>query len=256
MSGITPFDMMQIKKMNLEKTFEEYLNEANKIISEVSKENGKALLYGSVGIYHYVKDIPLAVEFMKLYRRHGIQDINILVRRDSREIFKRVIVSLDYVPYIHLERTMGDFAGMFFKEETVVKVYYWDVMHFNHDIPVDWNSNFVMTSTDLLLSKLQKHYITDKDLSDISALLLKFDNFDEKLIKVTSEDWGLWRDALDNIVKLRDFINKIVMDKIKSRDELKPIILRSLKIQDLLIKSPKSEKWKPLPEDEKYWRDF
>jgi len=256
MSGITPFDISQIKKINLEKIFEEYLNEAKRIIDELKKEGGKALVYGSVGIYHYVKDVPLAVEFMKLYRRQGVQDINILVKKDSRDIFKRVITSLDYTPYIHLERTMGDFAGMFFKEEIVVKVYYWDVMHFNHDIPVDWDAEFVMKPTDLLLSKLQKHYALDKDFSDISALLLKFENFDDKLVKLTSEDWGLWKDCLDNIIKLRDFINKIILDKVKTREELKPIILRSLKIQNLLINSPKSDKWKPLPEGEKYWKDF
>ena len=56
-----------------------------------------------------------------------------------------------------------------------MKVYYYSEMRFSHTIPVDWNSDFAFNEEDLLLSLLQIHFSTDKNLSDVIALMLKYD---------------------------------------------------------------------------------
>ena len=75
------------------------------------------MLYGSIAVYYHVKDHKLASDIIKLYRRGGPQDINFLVRPEERDKFKQIMVSLDYTPYFHLERTMGNIASMFLKRK-------------------------------------------------------------------------------------------------------------------------------------------
>jgi hypothetical protein len=43
----------------------------------------KALVYGSVGIFYHVKNNNLAVELMKLYRKGGVHDINMIVKKET-----------------------------------------------------------------------------------------------------------------------------------------------------------------------------
>ncbi|MEM0104872.1 MAG: hypothetical protein QW743_08660 [Candidatus Methanomethylicia archaeon] len=256
MSGITPFDISQMKKIKLEEIFEAYLKEAKKIHDECEKEGVKLLLYGSVAIYDTVKSNKDAIDLMKLYRRQGVNDINMLIKKEHRDKFKEVIYSLDYFPYIHLEKTLGDIAGMFFKEEIVVKAYYMDAMEFNHLIPVDWSQKFKMSTTDLVLSKLQMHKPIDKDMADITALLLASDINEGKIISLTSDDWGLWKDVTTNLSNLRGFINRITTDEIKNKDILSNVIAKVIKLHGKIMNSPKTQNWKPQPEDSKYWRDF
>lgn len=254
MSEISPFDL-QLRKIDVVKQLEKYLEEAKKIYTACNKEGVKLLLYGSVAIYNTVKENKTAVDLLKLYRRNGVQDINFIVKPESRDKFKEIIYSLDYTPYIHLEKTLGDIAGMFFKEEIVVKVYYYDEMRFSHVIPINWNSEFTFDKQDLLLSKLQMHFPTNKDLADIIALML-FDVPDEKIVDLTSRDWGLWKDVTSNLVKSRELVSKLITDEIKEREELMPVISKLVKLHGKIMNSPKHESWKPMPEDAKYWRDF
>ena len=254
MSGISPFDL-QLRKVNVAEQLEKYLNEARKIYDACVKEGVKLLLYGSVGIYSVVKENKLAKELITLYRRNGVQDINFMVRPESRDKFKEIIYSLDYTPYIHLEKTLGHLAGMFFKEDIIVKVYYSEYMEFNHIIPINWNSNFTFDKQDLLLSKLQMHFPTNKDLSDIIALVL-YDAPEEKILELTSKDWGLWKDVMSNLQKSRELVSNLITDEVREREELMPVISKLIKLHGKIMNSPKAESWKPLPEDAKYWRDF
>ncbi|BCU68826.1 hypothetical protein [Stygiolobus caldivivus] len=254
MSEISPFDL-QLRKVDVIKQLDKSLDEAKRIYDACSKEGVKLLLYGSVGIYSNVKENKIAVELLRLYRRNGIQDINFIVKPESRDKFKEVIYSLDYTPYIHLERTLGQIAGMFFKEEITVKVYYSDEMKFSHIIPINWNSEFTFDRQDLLLSKLQMHFPTNKDLSDIIALML-FDIPEDKVLDLTSRDWGLWKDVTSNLQKSRELVSKLITDEIRERDELMPVISKLVKLHGRIMNSPKQKSWEPMPEDAKYWRDF
>jgi len=256
MSGITPFDLSQMKKIKLEEVFESYLNEAKSIYESCKKEGVKLLLYGSVAIYDTVKSNKDAIDLMKLYRKQGIQDINILVKKEHRDKFKEIIFSMGYFPYIHLEKTMGDIAGMFFKENVVVKAYYMNEMSFNHVIPVDWDQEFKMSPTDLLLSKLQIHKAMDKDYADMATIFLVSNINEDKIISLTSNDWGLWKDTVTNLINLRSFINKITTDEIKNKDLLLPVTATVIRLHGKIMNSPKTPNWKPLPEDAKYWSDF
>ncbi len=254
MSGLTPFDVMTRK--DIEKTFNELLVEAKRIYEEAKKDGIKLLLYGSVAFFHKVKENKTAVELLKLYRKSEDIDINFLVKPEDREKFKGLIASLEYTPYFHLEKTLGEIAGMFFRENVTVKVYYFNEMRFSHIIPVNWNSDFTFDDEDLFLSKLQRHNPLNKDLTDVASLLLVNDVKEDKILELTSADWGLWKDITDNLMKSRQLLSNLVADEIKERDEVMPIISKVVKLHGKIMNHPKKESWKPLPADAKYWSDF
>ncbi len=255
MSGVTPFDLA-LRKVDVEKTFAELLAEARKIYNDAKKENIKLLLYGSVAFYDKVKENRLGVDLLKLYRRTEDIDVNFLVKSESRDKFKELMFSLEFTPYIHLEKTMGNVAGLFFKENVIVKVYYMDQMEFSHVVPVNWESEFEFDDEDLLLSKLQRHNALNKDLADVISLLLVREVKGDKLVELTSSDWPLWKDVTDNLVKARQLISNLITDEVKEREELMPVISKVVKLHGRVMNSQKKESWKPMPEDSKYWRDF
>jgi hypothetical protein len=137
----------------------------------------------------------------------------------------------------------------------LIKAYYLDKISFNHDFEVDWSQEYSLSLTDLLLTKLQIHYALDKDIADIIAILLKYDEIDkEKIARVLSSDWGFWKDAVSNLNKIRELIKKIEANNPNTK--LRDVIPLSLKFIGYINNYPKSDNWKPLGDDEKYWKDF
>ncbi|BCS93166.1 hypothetical protein [Metallosphaera javensis (ex Sakai et al. 2022)] len=254
MSGITPFDVSQQKGIKFESISLEYLKLYEKIYSELKARGGKALIYGSLGIFHRVGDLQEAVELLKLYRKAGPQDINILVPVKYRDMFKEVLREQGWTPYYHLEKLMGDVAGMFFYESFVLKAYYMDKVRFNHEFTVNWNEDFSMNLTDLLLTKLQMHFPTDKDSADIGAILMKSSFIDiKKVIEQVSADRGFWKDATDNLSKVKSLVGRLELDNVKSKEQLRQVIIVFNKLYGELMKVAPSS---PFGEEEKYWLDF
>jgi hypothetical protein len=251
MSNIPPG--ISEKKISFEETMAEYLKIWKNIYTELEKNDVKALIYGSVALYYKLNDIPEAVDLIKSNRKNGPQDLNVIVPVKFREKFKEILMKMEFVPYYHLEVTMGHLASMFLYNQFTIKVYYMDKAEFNHDIDIDWSQEFSLSLTDLLLTKLQIHYPTDKDSADIAAILLKYDEIDKEKIGIhTSRDWGFWKDAVDNLNNARAYISKLQV----KNDKLKGVVSASLKLYGFINNYPKSNGWKPLSEDEKYWRDF
>lgn len=250
MSGIIPSGTSQ-KKVSFENLAEEYLKLWNGIQGELKNNNVKALVYGSIALYAKFKDLPESLELIKLGRKNGPQDLNVLVKVDSREKFKELMMKNEFVPYYHLEVTMGNVASMFFYNNLVVKAYYMDKAQFNHEVEVDWSQDYFMSPTDLLLTKLQMHFPTDKDSADIAAILINEDVNKEKIAQHTSKDWGFWKDAVDNLAKARE-----VVSRLPKHDKLKKIVPVTLKLYGFLNDYPKAGTWKPMEEEDKYWSDF
>lgn len=103
---------------------------------------------------------------------------------------------------------------------------------------------------DLLLSKLQIAKITEKDLIDISILLLehRVEKGEEKEVidadyisLLCSRDWGLWKTATMNLEKTQSFIKNLVFIETPQKIEIESKIKFVLRIiQD----SKKTFKWK------------
>ncbi|ABW01216.1 nucleotidyltransferase family protein [Caldivirga maquilingensis] len=103
--------------------------------------------------------------------------------------------------------------------------------------------------SDLLLTKLQIWSISERDIKDIVALLFKFrisnnDSMNElninRLIELTSNDWGLYKTIMVNLSRVTEYIrSKGELSNI-SGDVISKINDISLKIE----KAPKSMRWR------------
>ncbi len=103
--------------------------------------------------------------------------------------------------------------------------------------------------SDLLLTKLQIWSISERDIKDTIALLLKFrignnDTVDEldinRLINLTSNDWGLYKTVMVNLSRVIEYV-KSSGDLVNvSNDVISKINEIALKIEE----APKSMRWK------------
>jgi hypothetical protein len=122
-----------------------------------------------------------------------------------------------------------------------------DIFRESHVLPLGKRLGFyspTVPPSDLLMTKLQIWAITEKDLKDIAALLLKL-NLGEidsretisikRIIELTSSDWGLYKTSLINLGKVLDYVRGIGIDGIEERVSI---------IASKMESSPKSIKWR------------
>jgi len=102
---------------------------------------------------------------------------------------------------------------------------------------------------DLLLSKLQIQKITEKDIKDMIALLSEHglggedrEQVDSKyLLKLTSDDWGLYHTAKSNLYIVKDWVDQMEVLDASLRQAVKAKLEQVL---NLMEAEPKSLRWK------------
>jgi len=151
---------------------------------------------------------------------------------------------------------------------------FFDKLAFSHDIPFGRKGSGrleldypTITVTDLLLEKLQIHEINEKDIKDVIVLLKAHPvghgdedqvNLDY-LAKLLGDDWGLWKDATDNLRKTLSFAERYRDSGLLSMEDYRVIEERIAGILETLENCPKSKRWydgaKQAEKKKKYWRD-
>jgi len=150
---------------------------------------------------------------------------------------------------------------------------FFDKLAFSHDVPfgkmgkgrleLDYPT---ITVTDLLLEKLQIHEINEKDIKDIIVLLKAHElghneedqvNLDY-IAELLGDDWGFWKDAVDNLKKTLTFAEKYRERSLISNQDLGEICEKVSKLLEVLENCPKTKRWQKGAKrgaKKKYWRD-
>ena len=151
---------------------------------------------------------------------------------------------------------------------------FFDKLAFSHDISFGKKGSGrleldypTITVTDLLLEKLQIHEINEKDIKDVIVLLKAHPvghgdedqvNLDY-LAKLLGDDWGLWKDATDNLRKALSFAERYRDSGLLSMGDYRVIEERIARILEALESCPKTKRWydgaKQAEKKKKYWRD-
>ncbi len=151
---------------------------------------------------------------------------------------------------------------------------FFDKLAFSHDIPFGKKGSGrleldypTITVTDLLLEKLQIHEINEKDIKDVIVLLKahSIGHGDEDqvnldyLAKLLGDDWGLWKDATDNLRRALSFAERYRDSGLLSVEDYRVIEERIAGILETLENCPKTKRWydsaKQAEKKKKYWRD-
>jgi len=182
-----------------------------------------------------------------LKRKYG--DLDYAIAKRDRQGVLKLFPALGYEANERFNLMQGD-----------RRLYFFDATHGRQvDIFIDWfKMSHVIdlrdrldcegpcaSPSDLLLSKLQIFEVNQKDLVDLTALLLDHkvatnddDAIDPQYVaRVAAADWGMYRTLQQNVQKLRQAIEELDVDRDVVRGRLDEI-WKAVEAQ------PKSLKWK------------
>ncbi|MGC8949564.1 MAG: hypothetical protein ACP5OK_09545, partial [Thermoprotei archaeon] len=109
-----------------------------------------------------------------------------------------------------------------------------------------------ITLADIILEKLQIHFINLKDLIDLIVLFMGHDvsehaNKDmidgEYIAKVLSDDWGFWYDAITNLNKAKSLAKTFLESGKLTEEQIKIIIERIDTLRKMIDNYPKTKNW-------------
>jgi hypothetical protein len=110
-----------------------------------------------------------------------------------------------------------------------------------------------LTPADLLLSKVQIHRATDKDLKDAILLLLAHrlsDGDDTDAIEIArvvaplADDWGFWKDATANLEEIRTMAGRLADTGLLDRADAEAVREKVGALLRVTEQTPKSRSWR------------
>jgi hypothetical protein len=223
------------------------IEEEAKRVLRLGAESGATvrLLGGLAVARHRHRPIP-----PNLQRSFG--DIDIVVRRGHDRVLRKALEAGGYVPNRAFNSLRGDRRLMYFDEANARQLdVFIGAFRMCHVLELDDRLRFhpaTLSPADLLLTKLQIIEVNAKDLIDALVLLHGHDLGDEgagdvigvdRLVDVTSRDWGWYTTITDNLVKVHAAANELLLDG--GRDD---ILLSIEALAAALARAPKSLGWK------------
>ena len=202
---------------------------------------GGARLLGGRAVHYLCADhIPKS-----LFRNS--QDIDFYVPERKRRILVEVLEQSGWQGDREFNLLNGKTRLIFKQDGEKVDVFV-DVFKMSHVVPLgSYDHNpYTLSSTDLLLIKLQVFEITAKDLIDSCALLCTFslDNQGiraDYIARLLAGEWGLWRTFTNNLERLATSAREIMADDLTAAE------LVQSRARDLLAyieREPKRTSWR------------
>jgi len=219
--------------------------EATRLLRRATEDHVLVRLLGGTAVgMHRHGVFPSALQ-----RRYG--DIDLVVKKGQDRALKRLLEDLGYVPNRSFNNLHGDRRLLFYDETNARQVdVFIGAFRMCHPLELDGRLELdprTLAPADLLLTKLQVVKINAKDIIDAQALLLGHqvgrgpgDVIDlERLIHVTSRDWGWYTTFTDNLARLMPDV-----DPVLPPDAAAQVGGRVATIQQALVEAPKSIQWR------------
>jgi len=183
--------------------------EAGRVLGAAGQANVLVRLLGGTAVgLHRHRPRPPALE-----RRYG--DIDLVVKKGQDRGLKRVLADIGYVPNRSFNNLHGDRRLLFYDERNGRQLdVFIGTFRMCHTLELDDRLELhpqTLAPADLLLTKLQIVKINAKDMVDALALVLDHEIADERmgdvigldrLVQVTSRDWGWYTTFMDNLGRL------------------------------------------------------
>jgi hypothetical protein len=220
--------------------------EAERLTSAFAERGLTVRLIGGLAVAaHRHRDVPGA-----LRRSYG--DIDLVIEPKQGKAFKAAMTELGYTPNVRFNNLRGDKRMLFADEPNDRKL---DVFvgRFQMCHALDLTGRLdrhpvTLAPADLLLTKLQVVEVNRKDLTDALTLLLTHEVrspdtgdhvSDDRLIAVTSGDWGWYTTFTDNLARLPDLAAELL-----DAADAEAVTGRVTAIREALDAAPKSLKWR------------
>ena len=225
---------------------EELLQKALQIVNEAEKRGIEVRLLGGLAFAY----LSGASEELKMFKR-SYNDIDLISTRRQAPQLNALLTELGLMPNKVFNALHGYDRLQFFYGQTKVDVFL-DEFKMSHYLDLKARlglSRVTIPVSDLLLTKLQIHELTEKDMLDVASLLVKFKfgNVDSSttidagyIANLLSKDWGFYKTVTDNIRKIEAHVQGLnISQEIRSKiiDELEYLL-------GAIMEKPKSASWK------------
>jgi hypothetical protein len=245
---------------------ESIVKRAVEIVENANKKNLVLRIIGAIAVYLHIQDNPIALGFYTSQSRLGsanmFTDIDLIAySKQRKQLMKFFEEELKLRSNPRLNVIFG--GKRLFYEDTSINVkidVFFDKLEFSHDVffgkepskgrlELDYPT---ITSTDLLLEKLQIHNINYKDIIDIIALLIAHNIALEEvknsinanyIAQLLSDDWGFWYDAITNLNKVVEIVQDLAY-KEKIKQDIRDMVINNInKLIEVINKTPKTKNW-------------
>lgn len=230
---------------------DEFLELAENLVDMGSEQGVTLRLLGSLAVIHHIQDRD---KLLNLIDRVPTRDIDFMGYSEEQTKADRMFTKLGYEvdPSVAYSLEYGIQRLIYHhKEQEIMAEIFLDQLRMSHTL--DFRGRLEMdhptiSLIDLLLSKLQIHEITEKDIKDIIVLLSEHDlgsNSRESvdlshLLSVTSDDWGFYYTAKTNLDIVKLWLGKVdVLESSMSQD----IETKLNEIKKSMEEAPKSLRW-------------
>lgn len=233
--------------------FEEIVSLAVKTVQAAESEGIVLRIIGAVAINIHC---PNFNKIQKLLGRE-LSDVDFVSYSRFRDKIAPLFKNLGYKYEELLSKIyaieFGHLPRMIFDRDNLKVEVFFDVLEFNHTIPIKGRLELdspTLPLADLSLLKLQIVKINEKDIIDLITLFREHEigDKDEKEIvnakyiaKLCAKDWGLWKTVTDNLNLIKGMVDKYE----KLSDEGRENVKRKIdKIMEFIDKEPKTMGWK------------
>jgi hypothetical protein len=265
---------------------EEMFKHALDLIETAEKQGVYLRLLGAMAIRMHIQD----TEFMELYdalSRLGLDadrkftDIDFIAYKKQlkgvRNVFEK---ELDFkVDRMMLQYLRDRGRLIYYAPDNAYHVdVFFDKLEFSHDVHFGKDpkkgrlhlDSPTIPLADIVLQKTQIHRINEKDIKDIIILLRAHDLIDtdktdetnlvniEYIAQVLADDWGFWKDATDNLQKVKSFCEKYWKEELISQDDMADVLNKVNTILGAIEDEPKTKDWKKRAkkgESKQWWRN-
>lgn len=242
-------DSLVHKKLEKVELSDEYIFDMARRI--VAKANERTILLRLLGATAFIHHCPKYREmYKKLNRRLTDVDVITYSRFKSTDV-ERVLAEVGlqkqrhYVWHAEFREIYYDSEGLFvdvFRDDLSFS----HVIHFKGRLELD---DPTIPVEDLILEKLQIHYINEKDFKDVIIFLLEHEfgsshNREEidisYIARVLADDWGFYYDAVNNLNKIKEYAGGFGLLSCQEKDKVRSMVSA---LTGKIEEEPKTGKW-------------
>lgn len=224
---------------------------ARSLIDEASARGIVLRLFGSLGVREHC---TACGAFLDQVARDPHQDIDFMAYSSQQAAIEEMFQALSYRPdpAVAYSQEYGIQRLIYHHPDTAIKVeVFLDILRMSHAIDMRGRLERQARTIglgDLLLTKLQIHEITEKDLKDIAALLAVHDlgSGDGEgelryLLDRLRDDWGFYYTALGNLRQVEEALERLPA---LSPEQQQTVASRLADLTQRIEAEPKSMRWR------------
>jgi hypothetical protein len=231
---------------------DELLELARQLVDQGAERGVTLRILGSLAVRSHIQDGGAMLDLLGRVPTH---DIDFLGYSKEQAQIDRMFKDLDYEidPAVAFSLEYGLQRLIYHQREgQIMAEVFLDKLSMAHTL--DFRGRLELDSptislVDLLLTKLQVQQITEKDIKDVIALLAEHELGTDgqevvdvrHLLKLTSEDWGLYYTARNNLAIVEQWVGRIDVLDVRTRQD---VAEKTHVLEERMEEEPKSLRWR------------